>query len=36
LEEEVGVCIEMWRGKEGELKRETVQRRVRMVMKEEK
>lgn len=35
LEEEVGVCIEMWRGKEGELKRETVERRVRMVMKEE-
>jgi len=36
LEEEVGVCIEMWRGKEGELKRETVERTVRMVMKEEK
>lgn len=35
LEEEVGVCIEMWRGKEGELKRETVERRVRMLMKEE-
>jgi hypothetical protein len=36
LEEEVGVCIEMWRGKEGELKPETVERRVKMVMKEEK
>jgi len=36
LEEEVGVCIEMWRGKEGELKRETVERSVRMLMKEEK
>jgi len=36
LEEEVGVCIEMWRGKEGELKRETVERSVRMLMTEEK
>jgi hypothetical protein len=36
LEEKVGVCIEMWRGKEGEMKWETVERRVRMVMKEEK
>jgi len=36
LEEEVGVCIEMWRGKDGELKRETVERTVRMLMKEEK
>lgn len=36
LEEEVGVCIEMWRGKEGELEPETVERRVKMVMKEEK
>jgi hypothetical protein len=34
--EEVGVCIEMWRGKDGELKRETVERTVRMLMKEEK
>lgn len=36
LEEEVGVCIEMWRGKEGELQRETVESSVRMLMKEEK
>nr|ABR16806.1 unknown [Picea sitchensis] len=36
LEEEMEVCIEMWRGKEGELKPETVERTVRMVMKEEK
>ncbi|GLJ06382.1 hypothetical protein SUGI_0037730 [Cryptomeria japonica] len=36
LEEEVGVCVEMCRGSEGELTKEKVERTVKMLMTEEK
>eukprot|EP01018_Ginkgo_biloba_P020562 Gb_16494 [translate_table: standard] len=36
LEEEVGVCVELWRGKEGELTKERVERTVRILMEEER
>ncbi|GLJ06381.1 hypothetical protein SUGI_0037690 [Cryptomeria japonica] len=36
LEEEVGVCVEMCRGNEGELTKEKVERTVKMLMSEEK
>ncbi|GLJ06383.1 hypothetical protein SUGI_0037760 [Cryptomeria japonica] len=36
LEEEVGVCVEMCRGNEGELTKEKVERTVKMLMTEEK
>ncbi|GLJ06409.1 hypothetical protein SUGI_0038450 [Cryptomeria japonica] len=36
LEEEVGVCVEICRGSEGELTKEKVERTVKMLMSEEK
>uniref|UniRef100_A0A0D6QV89 Glycosyltransferase n=1 Tax=Araucaria cunninghamii TaxID=56994 RepID=A0A0D6QV89_ARACU len=36
LEEKVGVCIELWRGKDGELTREKVERTVKTLMSEDR
>eukprot|EP01018_Ginkgo_biloba_P020569 Gb_09991 [translate_table: standard] len=36
LEEEVGVCVELWRGKDGGLTKEKVERTVRLLMEEKR